>query len=157
MDKISKRLVGWKSKFLSLGGHLVLIKHVLTTIPLYHLAAISPPKVVLLQLDILFAHFFWGAIDTHRRVWQSWERMSFPETENGLGVRSMLDVFKAYSCKIWWRWRNGLGIWAQFVASIGLGKSVNHRRLALVNELMRSNSRISVVMALTLFYTKNWS
>ena len=37
-DRISSRLAGWKTKFLSLAGRQALVKFVLNTIPLYAIA-----------------------------------------------------------------------------------------------------------------------
>ena len=34
VDKLNKRLAGWKGKLLTVGGRMLLIKHVLATIPL---------------------------------------------------------------------------------------------------------------------------
>ena len=38
IDKIAKRLPKWKGKFLSLGGRLILINAVLSSIPIYFLS-----------------------------------------------------------------------------------------------------------------------
>lgn len=45
IDAVRKKLRGWAGKMLSPGGRLVLIKHVLTAVPLHVLAAMDPPKV----------------------------------------------------------------------------------------------------------------
>lgn len=44
VDAVNNRLVGWKNKFLSPGGRLILIKHVLSTIPIHVMAALDLPK-----------------------------------------------------------------------------------------------------------------
>jgi hypothetical protein len=45
IDKIQSRLPIWKGKLLSLGGWLVLLNYVLSTIPLYYLTMYKNPKM----------------------------------------------------------------------------------------------------------------
>lgn len=58
--KISKRISGWQSRILSFGGKTTLVKHVLQSIPIHTLSAISPPKTTIRQIQDLSADFFWG-------------------------------------------------------------------------------------------------
>jgi hypothetical protein len=51
--RIRNRLSGWKSRFLSFGGRLVLLKSVLTSLPVYALSSLRLPQVLFLLL-ILF-------------------------------------------------------------------------------------------------------
>ncbi|WMV49350.1 hypothetical protein MTR67_042735 [Solanum verrucosum] len=44
LAKIVKRLNGWQCNMLSHGGKVILIKHVLQSVPIYTLSAITPPK-----------------------------------------------------------------------------------------------------------------
>ncbi|CAJ2647682.1 unnamed protein product [Trifolium pratense] len=44
MDRLKNRLSGWKSRFLSFGGRLVLIKSVLTSLPVYALCFFKAPS-----------------------------------------------------------------------------------------------------------------
>ncbi|PNX58080.1 ribonuclease H, partial [Trifolium pratense] len=44
MDRLKNRLSGWKSRFLSFGGRLVLIKSVLTSLPVYALSFFKAPS-----------------------------------------------------------------------------------------------------------------
>ena len=60
MGQIQRRLAGWKSKLLSQGGKLILLKHVLSSIPIHMLSAMATPSGVLKRLEKMFADFFWG-------------------------------------------------------------------------------------------------
>lgn len=62
IDSVNKRLSGWAGKMLSPGGRLVLIKHVLYSIPLHVLAAMEPPKAVLDHIEKRFSNLLWGKI-----------------------------------------------------------------------------------------------
>lgn len=57
--KIQSRLQHWSTRLLSHGGKLVLIKHVLSSIPMYLLQVLQPPKAVLVKLGRLFNAFLW--------------------------------------------------------------------------------------------------
>src|SRR3954462_13722051 len=58
--KIQDKLGAWKGKILSLGAMLVLIKHVLLSMPLYLIALIKPTSEVFKHLNKLVADFFWN-------------------------------------------------------------------------------------------------
>ena len=58
LAKIEKKLSGGKSKLLSVGGRLILVKHALQSLPLHILAAFSPPKTIIRKVETLFAIFY---------------------------------------------------------------------------------------------------
>ncbi|WMV30180.1 hypothetical protein MTR67_023565 [Solanum verrucosum] len=61
ISKIVNRITGWQSKMLSYGGKATLIKHVLQSMPIHILSAISPPPPLLLFLNrfkVLWLIFF---------------------------------------------------------------------------------------------------
>lgn len=68
----------------------MLIKHVLSSIPLHVFASLQSPKTVLRQLEQLFSSFF-VANGVPKKVWRSWSRVCMPLQEKGLGVRSLAD------------------------------------------------------------------
>ena len=47
VEKMRQKLAGWKNKLRSAGGQIILIKNVLTAIPLYAFTVLQPPKSVL--------------------------------------------------------------------------------------------------------------
>src|SRR6266498_4711991 len=58
-ERFQKRLSCWKSKLLSVGGHLVLINSVLSSLPMFMLSFFEIPRVVLKRLDFYISKFFW--------------------------------------------------------------------------------------------------
>ncbi|KAK3184524.1 hypothetical protein Dsin_031810 [Dipteronia sinensis] len=58
IQKISKKIEGWKSRLLSQGGRLVLLRHVLSSMPLHLLSVLNKPKTVFKKIQgPLFAEF----------------------------------------------------------------------------------------------------
>ncbi|WVZ84217.1 hypothetical protein U9M48_031271 [Paspalum notatum var. saurae] len=58
-ERLEKRLIGWKGKLLSVGGRLVLINSVLSSLPMFMLSFFAIPKGVLRKLEYFRSHFFW--------------------------------------------------------------------------------------------------
>lgn len=60
LDKIKGRLSSWNSKYLSLGGKIVLLKSVLYTLPVYYLSFFKAPMGVIGAIESMFRSFPWG-------------------------------------------------------------------------------------------------
>uniref|UniRef100_A0A0V0I3Q5 Putative ovule protein n=1 Tax=Solanum chacoense TaxID=4108 RepID=A0A0V0I3Q5_SOLCH len=58
IKKVGKRIQVWQGKMLSFGGRAVLISHVLQSIPIHLLSALSPPKGVIRQIHMMLNRFF---------------------------------------------------------------------------------------------------
>lgn len=67
MDKIQKKLAGWKGRLLSFGGEITLIKYVLCSMPIHVLSVLKLPKGVHNDLNSIFSSFLWNATDGSRR------------------------------------------------------------------------------------------
>jgi hypothetical protein len=59
IDKINKRLVGWKGRLLSKTGRENLVKAVLSAQPIYHLTVFPAQKCLLKIIDMLRRSFPW--------------------------------------------------------------------------------------------------
>jgi hypothetical protein len=93
MDKIQKKLAGWKGRLLSFGGKITLIKHVLCSMPIHILSVLNLPKGIHNELNRIFSSFLWNASDgSKRRKWISWRKICYPVDEGGLGIRDFSEV-----------------------------------------------------------------
>ncbi|KAL2497433.1 Uncharacterized protein Adt_22983 [Abeliophyllum distichum] len=114
--KVRSRISGWASRLLSPGGRITLIRSVLSSIPLYLLQILKPPKAVLKKLESIFARFLWDSKDhTHRLHWKRWKDLCLPTEEGGLGFRRLQDLVDTFSLKLWWLFRSQRSLWAQFL------------------------------------------
>ncbi|XP_027170927.1 uncharacterized protein LOC113770609 [Coffea eugenioides] len=110
------RILSGKSKLLSQGGKLVLIKYVLSSIPLHLLSATVLPVSVFSMIEKVCSNFLWGSNEGGPRYhWIRWDRLCFPTEEGGVGFRQLRDVYTAFSLKLWWKFRTGDSLWAKFL------------------------------------------
>ena len=57
-ERIEKRLSGWKGKMLSVGGRMVLINSVLSSLPMFMMSFFELPKGVLEKIDCFRSRFY---------------------------------------------------------------------------------------------------
>lgn len=116
LSGVTNRARGWQTKFLSLGGKEILIRHVLQSTPIHLLSTVHPPKGVLNQIEKVLASFFWRRSDGNaRHHWASWKSLCFPYKEGGAQFRSLEDICKAFTAKIWWNLRTRNSFWREFM------------------------------------------
>jgi len=60
VDKLIKRITGWKGKLLSSAGKLVILKSCLASIPIYLLSVIKFPKWAIENINSQMANFLWN-------------------------------------------------------------------------------------------------
>lgn len=93
--RVQGRIAGWQGRFLSFWGRIILIKHVLFSLPIHLLAASSPPKAVIRRLESIFSRFFLGTNDgRNKHHLLSWSSLCKPFKEGGVAFRlwSLFDI-----------------------------------------------------------------
>lgn len=104
IDMQRKRLARWKSRRLSFGGRIMLLRSVLSSILLYFLSFFRVPKKVLKILIGIQRSFLWSGGDGTRGIaWVCWIKVCLPKVSGGLGINH-LDFFNL-SLLGRWRWR----------------------------------------------------
>ncbi|XP_024200296.1 uncharacterized protein LOC112203585 [Rosa chinensis] len=103
-EKLSKKLIGWKTKILSSAGKETLIKAVAQTMPLYTMNCYLLPKGLCDEFHQLCASFFWGDTDEKKKIhWRSWERLCLTKQEGGMGFKNLYAYNLAMLAKQGWR------------------------------------------------------
>ncbi|GJY70300.1 RNA-directed DNA polymerase, eukaryota [Tanacetum coccineum] len=78
VEKVKSRLSKWKSKTLSIGGRLTLLKSVLGSIPVFHMSIFKVPSKVLHILESIRSHFFNGHDPGSKKAsWRGIEKNQF--------------------------------------------------------------------------------
>jgi len=60
IDRIVARLSSWNNKFLSFGGRLILLKSVMSSLPVYFLSFFKAPAGIISSIESVFKSFFFG-------------------------------------------------------------------------------------------------
>lgn len=63
LNKVIRKLGGWKLKCLSSEGKIILIKHVLSSFPIHLMSILNFSQAVLKSTKSLFSSFSWGEIE----------------------------------------------------------------------------------------------
>src|SRR4051812_17353388 len=92
VGKIKSRLVGWKHRYLTLGGRITLLKAVLGSLAIFTLSFHRAPKQVVKEINNIQSKFLWGGTAEKRSIhWFSWNAVCLPIEHGGLGIRRIED------------------------------------------------------------------
>ncbi|XP_071694715.1 uncharacterized protein [Rutidosis leptorrhynchoides] len=122
IDKFNNRLSDWKMRTLSFGGRLVLLKSVLSSLPLYYFTLFRAPPCVLKHLESTRWNFFWGGggvSSSNKITWVKWDHTCLPYGEGGLNIGSLKGKNLALLGKSWWRFKIETNcLWTNIIRSI---------------------------------------
>lgn len=104
VDKVNRRLAGWKLKSLSRAARLLLIKSTLQAIPIYSMQTNKVPANTIKEIEGLCRNFFWGSTQEHRCVHTiAWSKISRPLRLGGLGITLLRVMNEALLSKLLWQ------------------------------------------------------
>jgi len=88
VNRIKSRLSGWHSRFLSFCGRLILLRSVLTALPVYALSFFKAPSGILSSIESLLNKFF----EEKRKIsWVCWNSLCLRREYGGMCVRRLRE------------------------------------------------------------------
>ncbi len=104
IEKLDKRLAGWKGLLLSRAGRLVLLNTVLSSIPTFFCSAFLLPGWAIKAMDRIRRGFFWKGrvLDNGFHCLINWDRVCRPKASGGLGIRNLKAMNSSLLIKISW-------------------------------------------------------
>ncbi|XXG84671.1 hypothetical protein AAC387_Pa10g2137 [Persea americana] len=113
LDVVHSKLSAWKANTLSFAGRLILIKHVISSLPI-HLATIIPLLASTCnEIESKTRLFLWSGNAHHRKIhYVSWATVTLPKAEGGLGIRKISEVNTASFIKLGWHASTANSFWS---------------------------------------------
>lgn len=88
--KVRARILNWKSKFISFGGRLQLMRSVLESLQLYWMMVFTIPSSVVQDFERLFWDFLWAHGDSSKgKVRVAWDEVCRPKKSGRLGIKRL--------------------------------------------------------------------
>lgn len=174
LQQIKTRLSSWSAKSLSFAGRLLLIKTVITGITTFWCSTFILPQACVKRINSLCGVFLWqGNIEQHHTARVSWEVVTKPKREGGLGIKNLSIWNKACCLKlIWLLFFQSGSVWVAWFKTEVLNGNLsnlwitppNRRYSWQVNKLLKLSSEIFSCVKLRvqngqscLFWSDNWS
>ncbi|GJV22664.1 RNA-directed DNA polymerase, eukaryota [Tanacetum coccineum] len=120
--KLRSRLSKWKSKTLSIGGRLTLLKSgFLGCFPLlYYMSIFKAPRGILKEMESIRNNFFIWADSLDKKItWVAWNNVLAWKKNGGLGVLSFYALNRAMLFKWVWRFISEDGsLWSRVIQAV---------------------------------------
>jgi len=117
IDKIIKRIAGWKGRLLSYAGRVTLLKAYLASVPIYLMSIIKFPKWAITMINSQMSHFLWNNNEeSHNYHLANWQLVSQKKELGGFGIPDMRSLNLSMLSS--WIFRYGLNsdsIWTKIV------------------------------------------
>ena len=116
--KFENMICHWAHKMLSMGGRLILVQAVLTSILVYWLGLAPIPVSVLHNLrSIPFSFLLGSYINKRRYHLANWQTLSWPKENGGWGIMNLLWFSIALRLKNFWMVLQNNGLWHRVLIS----------------------------------------
>ncbi|GLJ43861.1 hypothetical protein SUGI_0914210 [Cryptomeria japonica] len=122
LERMQKKLVGWKGRFLSSVGKLQLLSSSLHGIPMYFLSLFKISAAMAAKLENIQKTFLWMGMEEKKRLTLvGWDKVCLPKAMGGLGTRKISRFNKALMTKIAWKLLNKDTDWSRIIRARYLG------------------------------------
>eukprot|EP00253_Pinus_taeda_P024025 PITA_24025 len=112
-EKMRGLLQSWGASWLNLAGRTILIKVVLSGLPIYQYAVIMGPSSIHKHMELIMRSFLWqgGKRDTKKFSLVSWDQVTLPYEKGGISIKIPSLSNQALGLKLIWKILSGKGSW----------------------------------------------
>ena len=104
LDKVKKKLAGWKANLLSMAGRSVLIQASTSSIPAYVMQCNQLPGRILDGIDQVNRNFLWNSLaDKKSMHWVGWKKVTTPKEVGVLSIQVAKGRNTTLLAKLNWR------------------------------------------------------
>eukprot|EP00253_Pinus_taeda_P007860 PITA_07860 len=113
IDKMRSLLQSWGVSWLNLAGRTILIKVVLSGLPIYQYAVIMAPASIHKHMELIMRSFLWqgGKQDTKKFSLVNWGQVTLPYEKGGLSIKIPSLSNQALGLKLIWKIISSKGSW----------------------------------------------
>jgi hypothetical protein len=113
LEKLKNKMDHWGAFWLNLAGRTVLIKSVLSALPIFQFSSLLAPQNVKNTISTLLRRFLWEGGKTDKKKYHliKWDIVKHPKESEGLGIRDPGLSNLAMGAKILWNLVSGRNDW----------------------------------------------
>eukprot|EP00253_Pinus_taeda_P022245 PITA_22245 len=113
IEKMRSLLQSWGVSWLNLAGRTILIKAVLSGLPIYQYAVIMAPASIHKHMELIMRSFLWqgGKHDTKKFSLVNWGQVTLPYEKGGLSLKIPSLSNQALGLKLIWKITSSKGSW----------------------------------------------
>jgi hypothetical protein len=101
-SKFTKRASDWVEKYMTGAAKEIMVKAVLQSLPTYAMGIFRFPAGLVDDLSQVIRNFWWGDEHDRRRMhWMSWDKMTRPKSQGGIGFRDLRVFNQALLAQAW--------------------------------------------------------
>eukprot|EP00253_Pinus_taeda_P015500 PITA_15500 len=155
LDKIKNRIHAWGASWLNNARKIILMKAVLSSLPLYQHSILLAPKTFINKMEVLLRCFLWeGGKNNERRLHLvKWDTIKKPFMEGGLQICDLAAQNLALGTKLLWDIVSGKLSWSKKVLC---RKYFHGKRIRCLDQPPRS-SKGSPIFKLCIKALENFS
>ncbi|XP_059071301.1 uncharacterized protein LOC131865388 [Cryptomeria japonica] len=135
LDGCKAKMEGWKSKWLSLAGRILMLKIVVSAMPIFPMACFKLPASIIKNMQQKMRKFLWnGNQDQDKVPLMAWDRVCKPKGGGGVGLRDWKIINEAMGAKLVWQMYSKLEQrWAKILQAKYLDSREKERILTVRN------------------------
>lgn len=114
IGKLSLRLQGWKTTFLSFGGKITVILPFLVSLSVHIMSYMDIPNSLIARMEGIMKWFLWSQ-NSEKPHWLSWKTICLPIHHEGLGIRSLKETLFCMQGKLASKVLSSDSLWARIL------------------------------------------